>query len=49
MNQPNQTTVIVGAGFAGLFTALHLRHKYHSGSIILIDSQDQFVFKPMIY
>ncbi|MEL4895719.1 NAD(P)/FAD-dependent oxidoreductase [Crocosphaera sp. Alani8] len=49
MNQPNQTTVIVGAGFAGLFTALHLRHKYHSGSIILIDSQEQFVFKPMLY
>ncbi len=49
MNQSTQTTVIIGAGFAGLFTALHLRHQQYIHSIILIDPQDRFVFKPMLY
>ncbi|MBW4692689.1 MAG: NAD(P)/FAD-dependent oxidoreductase [Lyngbya sp. HA4199-MV5] len=42
-------TVIVGAGFTGLFTALHLRHQHDLRSIILIDPQERFVFKPMLY
>jgi NADH dehydrogenase FAD-containing subunit len=42
-------TVIVGAGFTGLFTALHLRHQRDLRSIILIDPQERFVFKPMLY
>jgi len=49
MNQPNPNTVIVGAGFAGLFTALHLRHQKYISSIILIDPQERFVFKPMLF
>ncbi len=49
MNQSTQTTVIVGAGFAGLLTALHLRHQHFIHSIILIDPQERFVFKPMLY
>lgn len=40
---------IVGAGFTGLFTALHLRHQHDLRSIILIDPQERFVFKPMLY
>ena len=49
MNQSNQTTMIIGAGFAGLFAALHMRCKNYKPSITLIDSQDRFVFKPMLF
>ncbi|MDZ8137550.1 MAG: NAD(P)/FAD-dependent oxidoreductase [Nostoc sp. DedQUE04] len=45
----SRPTVIIGAGFAGLFTALHLRHQQDLHSIILIDPQERFVFKPMLY
>ncbi|MEH1939833.1 MAG: NAD(P)/FAD-dependent oxidoreductase [Nostoc sp.] len=45
----SRPTVIVGAGFAGLFTALHLRHQQDLRSIVLIDPQERFVFKPMLY
>ncbi|MFM1842087.1 MAG: type 2 dehydrogenase, partial [Cyanobacteriota bacterium] len=47
VNSP--ATVIVGGGFVGLFTALHLRHQQNSDPIILIDPQSRFVFKPMLY
>jgi len=49
MSQSNQTTVIVGAGFAGLFAALHLRFKQYSPSVLLVDPQDRFVFRPMLF
>ncbi|QLE57965.1 NAD(P)/FAD-dependent oxidoreductase [Nostoc sp. TCL26-01] len=49
MNSSNRPTIIVGAGFTGLFTALHLRHQHDLRSIILIDPQERFVFKPMLY
>lgn len=49
MNSSTSPTIIVGAGFTGLFTALHLRHQHDLRSIILIDPQKQFVFKPMLY
>lgn len=45
----NNPTVIIGAGFAGLFTALHLCHKRHSRPVILIDQAERFVFKPLLY
>ena len=45
----SRSTVIVGAGFTGLFAALHLRHQHDLRSIILIDLQERFVFKPMLY
>ncbi|MEH1871408.1 NAD(P)/FAD-dependent oxidoreductase [Nostoc sp.] len=40
--------VILGGGFGGLFTALHLRD-LHSCPIILIDQSWSFVFKPLLY
>jgi NADH dehydrogenase FAD-containing subunit len=49
MNSSTYPTVIVGAGFTGLFTALHLRHQHYIHTIILIDPQERFVFKPMLY
>lgn len=45
----SRPTIIVGAGFTGLFTALHLRYQHDPRSIILIDPQERFVFKPMLY
>lgn len=42
-------TVIVGAGFTGLFTALHLRRQRDLRSVVLIDPQARFVFKPLLY
>jgi NADH dehydrogenase FAD-containing subunit len=49
MNSLSRPTIIVGAGFTGLFTALHLRHQQDLRSIMLIDPQQRFVFKPMLY
>lgn len=49
MTSSTRPTIIVGAGFAGLFTALHLRHQRDLRSITLIDPQERFVFKPMLY
>lgn len=45
----SRSIAIVGAGFTGLFTALHLRHQHDLRSITLIEPQDRFVFKPMLY
>ncbi|CAA9582602.1 NADH dehydrogenase [uncultured Synechococcales cyanobacterium] len=42
-------TVILGGGFTGLFTALHLSHNHYSHPVILIDQQERFVFKPLLY
>jgi NADH dehydrogenase FAD-containing subunit len=42
-------TLIVGGGFVGLFTALHLRHRDYPHPIVLLDPQSQFVFKPLLY
>ena len=47
--QKTLPTVIVGAGFVGLFTALHLRHHHYQRPIVLIDPQSQFAFKPLLY
>lgn len=42
-------TVIVGGGFTGLFTALHLRHLRYVGQVILIDPSERFAFKPLLF
>jgi NADH dehydrogenase FAD-containing subunit len=49
MANPVYQTVILGGGFAGLFTALHLSHQHYPRSIILIDQNDRFCFKPLLY
>ncbi|MBR8838646.1 MAG: NAD(P)/FAD-dependent oxidoreductase [Stigonema ocellatum SAG 48.90 = DSM 106950] len=49
MNNPVFQTVIVGGGFTGLFTALHLAHKHYPRTVILIDKQERFCFKPLLY
>ncbi len=49
MNNSTAPTIIVGGGFVGLFTALHLSHRHYGDPVILIDSQERFVFKPLLY
>ena len=44
-----QPTVILGGGFTGLFTALHLRQQDYLNPVILVDRQERFVFKPLLY
>ena len=48
MNDP-KPTIILGGGFTGLFTALHLSQQNYPNLVILIDRQDRFVFKPLLY
>lgn len=49
MSNPTYQTVILGGGFTGLFTALHLSHKHYPRSLILIDREERFCFKPLLY
>ncbi len=49
MTNPVYQTVIIGGGFAGLFTALHLSHEHYPRSIILIEQNERFCFKPLLY
>ncbi|MEC4814437.1 MAG: NAD(P)/FAD-dependent oxidoreductase [Scytonema sp. PMC 1069.18] len=49
MNNPVYQTVIVGGGFTGLFAALYLAHKHYPRSVILIDKNERFCFKPLLY
>lgn len=49
MTTPVHQTVIIGGGFTGLFTALHLSHHHYPRSIVLIEQNDRFCFKPMLY
>ncbi|MEL7313366.1 MAG: NAD(P)/FAD-dependent oxidoreductase [Cyanobacteria bacterium J06559_3] len=49
MTSSKAPTIIVGAGFAGLFTALHLTNQGYPDPIILIDRNDRFCFKPLLY
>ncbi len=49
MNNPVYQTVIVGGGFTGLFTALHLSRENYPRTVILIDRGERFCFKPLLY
>jgi NADH dehydrogenase FAD-containing subunit len=49
MQHPADATIIVGGGFVGLFTALHLSRLGYEPPVILIDPNDRFVFKPLLY
>src|ERR1043165_7487582 len=46
MTQPNSKIAIIGGGFGGLFTALELAG---AGDVTLINEEDHFLFKPMLY
>src|SRR6266550_1998532 len=46
MTAKNARVLIIGGGFGGLFTALDL---VSAGEITLINDEDHFLFKPMLY
>jgi len=49
VKNPIYQTVILGGGFTGLFTALYLSHEHYPRSVILIDREERFSFKPLLY
>jgi NADH dehydrogenase len=49
MEHATSPTLILGGGFVGLFTALHLSHQRCTLPIILIDQEWSFIFKPLLY
>lgn len=49
MEHSTHPTLILGGGFTGLFTALHLSHAHYSQPVVLIDQQERFAFKPLLY
>ena len=49
MRNSTDRTIIIGGGFAGLFTALHLAHQHYPRTAILIDRNERFCFKPLLY
>ena len=49
MTASKAPTIIIGAGFAGLFTALHLTNQSYPHPIILIDRNERCSFKPLLY
>jgi NADH dehydrogenase len=49
MNQTPPPTIILGGGFVGLFTALHLSQQNYPRPIILIEQRERFTFKPLLY
>src|SRR6266446_9909771 len=46
MTQNNARILIIGGGFGGLFTALELGG---AGDVTLVNDEDHFLFKPMLY
>lgn len=49
MNDATHPTLILGGGFVGLFTALHLSHQRCTLPTVLIDQEWSFIFKPLLY
>ena len=49
MNNSKDAILILGGGFAGLFTALHLSQQGCKLPIKIVDRETRFIFKPMLY
>jgi NADH dehydrogenase FAD-containing subunit len=49
MAHSTDPTIILGGGFTGLFTALHLSKHNYSQPTLLIDQQERFSFNPLLY
>ncbi|MEM7759621.1 MAG: NAD(P)/FAD-dependent oxidoreductase [Cyanobacteria bacterium P01_A01_bin.40] len=49
MSPTTNSTIVLGGGFTGLYTALHLSHQKYTKSVTLIDRNDRFSFNPMMY
>ncbi len=49
MKSIQKPIVIVGAGFAGMTVALNLKNLNPSLPILIVDSESNFIFKPLMY
>jgi len=49
MSHSTNATLILGAGFTGLFTALHLSQRGYNHPVVLIDQRERFTFQPLLY
>ena len=49
MESIKKPIVIVGAGFAGMTFALNLKNINPSLPILVVDSETNFIFKPLMY
>jgi NADH dehydrogenase len=49
MSSSENPTVILGGGFVGLFTALHMTRQHYPAPIILVERNAEFCFKPLLY
>ena len=49
MKSIQKPIVIVGAGFAGMTLALNLKKINPSLPILVVDSETNFIFKPLMY
>ena len=49
MTSIKKPIVIVGAGFAGMAAALNLKSLNPSLPILVVDSEEKFIFKPLMY
>jgi NADH dehydrogenase len=49
MESIQKPIVIVGAGFAGMTFALNLKNLHPSLPILVVDSETNFIFKPLMY
>ena len=49
MKSIQKPIVIVGAGFAGMSVALNLKNLNPSLPILVVDSESNFIFKPLMY
>lgn len=48
MNDPS-STLILGGGFTGLFTALHLHRQHYTLPVLLVNQTERFIFQPLLY
>ena len=44
-----ETVVVVGGGFAGLFSALAVHERLPERPVVLIEPRDRFLFQPLLY
>ena len=49
MKSINKPIVIVGAGFAGITVALNLKKINPTLPLLVVDSEEKFIFKPLMY
>lgn len=48
MNDPS-ISLILGGGFTGLFTALHLSRQRYALPVVLVNQTERFIFQPLLY